>query len=182
MLEKNGAINTNQTTNSPMGGTVCDLGVAARAIQNDSILLVKEGKGSYVNQWGLPKGRVDPGENPESAVLRELHEETGADGSIIGLAAVRSTLFKDQPAVFLCFDVHLETPAEELVTDEISDSGWFKLEELKSLEWVSDTMHNLAIEALSGSRMSLQPSCPLSKSEGSYFVYSVNKHSGYSNR
>ena len=179
MLEKNGAINTNQTTSFLMGGTVCDLGVAARAIQNDSILLVKEGKGSYVNQWGLPKGRVDPGENPESAVLRELHEETGADGSIIGLAAVRSTLFKDQPAVFLCFDVHLETPAEELVTDEISDSGWFKLEELKGLEWVSDTMHNLAIEALSGSRMSLQPSCPLSKSEGSYFVYSVNKHSGY---
>ena len=98
-----------------MGGTVCDLGVAARAIQNDSILLVKEGKGAYVNQWGLPKGRVDPGENLESAVLRELHEETGAGGSIIGLAAVRSTMFKDKPAVFLCFDVHLETPAEELL-------------------------------------------------------------------
>ena len=117
-----------------MGGTVCDLGVAARAIQNDSILLVKEGKGAYVNQWGLPKGRVDPGENLESAVLRELHEETGAGGSIIGLAAVRSTMHKDKPAVFLCFDVHLDTPAEELVTDEISDSGWFKLEELKALE------------------------------------------------
>ncbi len=162
-----------------MVGTVCDLGVAARAIQNDSILLVKEAKGRYVNQWGLPKGSVDPGENIESAVLRELHEETGAAGSIIGLAAVRSTLFKDKPAVFLCFDVQLESPTEELVTDEISDSGWFKLEELKELEWVSDTMHNLAIDALSGSRMSLQPSCPLSKSENSYFVYSVNKHSGY---
>ena len=108
-----------------------------------------------------------------------MQEETGADGSIIGLAAVRSTMYKDKPAVFLCFDVHLDTPAEELVTDEISDSGWFKLEELKGLEWVSDTMHNLAIDALSGSRMSLQPYCPLSKSENSYSVYSVNKHSGY---
>ena len=179
MLAKNGAINTNQGANLLMGGTVCDLGVAARAIQNDSILLVKEGKGAYVNQWGLPKGRVDPGENLESAVLRELHEETGAGGSIIGLAAVRSTMYKDKPAVFLFFDFHLDTPAEELVTDEISDSGWFKLEELKGLEWVSDTMHNLAIDGLSGSRMSLQPSCPLSKSEESYSVYSVNKHSGY---
>ena len=162
-----------------MGSTVCDLGVAARAIQDESILLVKEAKGRYQNQWGLPKGSVDPGENPESAVLRELKEETGADGSIIGLAAVRSTLYKDKPAVFLCFDVHLETIVEHVDSDEISDSGWFKLDELKELEWVSDTMHNLSIDALSGSRMSLQPSCPLSKSENEYFVYSVNKHSGF---
>ena len=38
-------------------------------------------------------------------------------------------------------------------------------------------MHNLAIEGLSGFRMSIQPRKPLSKSGQSYYVYSMNKHS-----
>ena len=52
-----------------MAGVVCDLGVAARAIHNGKILLVKEARGNYQNLWGLPKGSVDEGESPESAVL-----------------------------------------------------------------------------------------------------------------
>ncbi len=160
-----------------MAGTNCDLGVAARVVKNHSILLVQEARGSYQNMWGLPKGRVDPGENLESAVIRELQEESGAIGTILGLAAVRSTMYKDSPAVFLCFDVHVDSHGESLLNGEIKETGWFKLEELKSLEWVSETMHNLAIDALSGSRMSIQSSVPLSKTDGKYFVYSVNKHS-----
>ena len=30
------------------------------------------------DRWQMPQGGVDPGENPDDAVLRELHEETGA--------------------------------------------------------------------------------------------------------
>jgi len=160
-----------------MGSTICDLGVAARAIKNDKILLVKEALGRYQGRWSLPKGHVDSGEDPETAVLRELYEETGTNGEIIGLAAVRSTLNKQMPAVFICYDVHVTTDTGVIDTDEISDCRWFSLNELKNLEWVSDTMHNLSIEALSGLRMSIKSSKPLSKIGESYYVYSVNKHS-----
>jgi ADP-ribose pyrophosphatase YjhB (NUDIX family) len=163
-----------------MSGISCDLGVAARVIKKSSILLVKEARGKYRNYWSLPKGRVDQGETAEAAVLRELHEETGVKGNIIGLASVRSTLHSEMPAVFLCYDVEIESSVENIVTDEISESKWFKLTELKNLDWVSDTMHNLAIEALSGKRMALHSSQPLSKLNDSYFVYSVNRHSRYS--
>ena len=160
-----------------MGSTICDLGVAARVVQNGEILLVKEARGPHQNLWGLPKGSVDSGEHPESAAIRELQEETGADGTIIGLAALRSTLYKGAPAIFLCFDLMVNSQTPSATNDEISESGWFSLDELKTLDWISDTMHNLAIGALSGSRMSLQSSTPLSKPDGSYFVYSVNKYS-----
>ncbi|MGY8745826.1 MAG: NUDIX hydrolase [Candidatus Poseidoniales archaeon] len=160
-----------------MGSTVCDLGVAARVVLDSKILLVKEARGSYQGKWSLPKGSVDVGEPPETAVLRELLEETGAGGHIIGLAAVRSTLNKDMPAVFLCYDVHVNTQINVVDTDEISESRWLALSELNSLDWASDTMHNLAIEALGGSRMSITSSKPLSKSGKQYYVYSVNKHS-----
>ncbi len=160
-----------------MGSTLCDLGVAARAIVDGKILLVKEARGSYEGRWSLPKGRVDVGEDTESAVLRELYEETGSRGEIIGLAAVRSTLNKQMPAVFICYDVNVTSTSSVIDTEEISDCKWFSLNELRNLDWVSDTMHNLSIEALSGSRMSLKSTKPLSKLGKSYYVYSVNKHS-----
>jgi 8-oxo-dGTP diphosphatase len=40
--------------------------------------------------WTLPGGGVEFGEHPETAALRELHEETGLIGSITELLAVDS--------------------------------------------------------------------------------------------
>lgn len=36
------------------------------------------------NVWCLPKGIVDKGENPEETALREVREETGLTGRILG--------------------------------------------------------------------------------------------------
>lgn len=43
---------------------------------------------SHAGQWALPGGRIDSGETPEAAALRELSEEVGfarADGDVLGL-------------------------------------------------------------------------------------------------
>ena len=129
-----------------MAPTKCDLGVATRGLHNGRILLVKEASGRHKGCWGLPKGRVEPNESPEEAALRELHEETGFTGIIGGLVGVRTALHGNYPAVFLCFDVRLGTQTGDH-DDEISEIGWFSLRELNGLRWVSETMHQLALDA-----------------------------------
>ncbi|MFI0356828.1 NUDIX hydrolase [Actinomadura sp. 9N407] len=45
-----------------------------------SVILIKRAdRGRNAGQWGLPGGRMDEGETPEQAALRELHEELGLE-------------------------------------------------------------------------------------------------------
>ncbi|MCR4401927.1 MAG: NUDIX domain-containing protein [Firmicutes bacterium] len=50
--------------------------------RGDRVLVIKNRFG----EWVLPKGRVEPGETPEVAALREVEEETGVRAEILGSA------------------------------------------------------------------------------------------------
>lgn len=41
------------------------------------VVIKRAYRGRNAGQWALPGGRLDPGETPEEAALRELHEELG---------------------------------------------------------------------------------------------------------
>ncbi|HID93359.1 MAG TPA: NUDIX hydrolase, partial [bacterium (Candidatus Stahlbacteria)] len=56
--------------------------------QDDKILLVKRGVSPSKGSWCLPTGFMEIEETPEKACLRELKEETGLRGSILGLIGV----------------------------------------------------------------------------------------------
>lgn len=48
--------------------------------------------------WQMPQGGVDPGENPDEAAFRELHEETGiARDKVEIVARTQEELFYDLP-------------------------------------------------------------------------------------
>jgi mutator protein MutT len=53
------------------------LGCGAAITENSKILLVKRRRSPEANHWGLPGGKVEPGERVEDAVIREIGEELG---------------------------------------------------------------------------------------------------------
>jgi putative (di)nucleoside polyphosphate hydrolase len=42
---------------------------------------------SSLEAWQMPQGGLDPGETPREGALRELHEETGIDPSLVDIVA-----------------------------------------------------------------------------------------------
>lgn len=72
-------------TTAPDPGTVAAvdvvLVVAVALIDPDGRVLIAqrpEGK-AMAGLWEFPGGKVEPGETPEAALIRELHEEIGID-------------------------------------------------------------------------------------------------------
>ncbi|WP_329125728.1 NUDIX hydrolase [Streptomyces sp. NBC_01465] len=72
-----------------MRGTVDSNRLAAAVVVDDGLVLVvrrSKTERFLPNVWGVPCGKLDPGETPAAAVLRELEEETGIRGEVVRLA------------------------------------------------------------------------------------------------
>jgi ADP-ribose pyrophosphatase YjhB (NUDIX family) len=55
------------------------------------LLLIQRGHDPHRGQWSLPGGRIEAGESPEQAVVREVHEETGLQvvpGRLVGRVTI----------------------------------------------------------------------------------------------
>jgi ADP-ribose pyrophosphatase YjhB (NUDIX family) len=90
------------------------------------ILCVKQNYGTL--SWTTPGGRMEAGESPVDALVREVHEETGYHARVLGLVGVYSAPFRD--------DMVLMMTAEILGRDawapngEIAQLGFFTRDEL----------------------------------------------------
>jgi 8-oxo-dGTP diphosphatase len=65
---------------SPGGGEALPVVACVGAVVRDAagrLLLIRRGQEPSRGLWSLPGGRIEPGETPEQAVVREVHEETG---------------------------------------------------------------------------------------------------------
>ncbi|MDG1536946.1 MAG: NUDIX hydrolase [Candidatus Poseidoniaceae archaeon] len=126
----------------------CDVGVAAIVRRARSILLVKEQRGKYEGRWGLPKGYVDDGELPRNAALRELKEECNVDGTVLGIQSVRERLLEGMPAIFIAYSVDIPSSAVPSPNDEVSEASFIPIEQFSELNWISDAMHAMAVNAV----------------------------------
>lgn len=66
--------------------------------KNGHAFVGKRIDGKDTNYWQMPQGGVDPGEDMEAAILRELEEETGVKAHHVEiLGALDGELFYDLP-------------------------------------------------------------------------------------
>lgn len=72
--------------------------VAVALIAPDGRILMQQRKlaGAFGGLWEFPGGKVEPGESPESALLREIEEELGIS---LDSAEVRPLTFASDPAL-----------------------------------------------------------------------------------
>lgn len=64
------------TNPSPTAGVI--------AIKDKKIVMIKRGRQPALGKWSFPSGFIEVGESPEEAALRELKEEAGVTGKILG--------------------------------------------------------------------------------------------------
>jgi ADP-ribose pyrophosphatase YjhB (NUDIX family) len=126
-----------------------DLGVGAAVVRDGHILLVQEAAGPYAGTWSFPKGLVEIGETADDAALRELREEAGLEGRVVGVVGLRTRCRPDSTSVFIIFRVEAEgEPQPDYL--EVSEARFFSTAELMALDPVFPLTRVLALRALEG--------------------------------
>lgn len=94
-------------------------------------------------EWTLPGGRVERGERPHDAGVRETQEETGICAVVERLVAVDAS---DRDGVSFIYSARATSGSLEPQLGEISEAGWVPREEIAT---TSPRLHRLlaAIEA-----------------------------------
>ena len=78
--------------------------VAAILIEGENFFATQRGYGEYKDGWEFPGGKVEPGETPEQAVVREIQEELNTR---IEVVRHMDTVESDYPAFHMTMDCYL---------------------------------------------------------------------------
>lgn len=126
------------------------------ALQEERVLLARQYRlliDDY--SWEIPGGRVDEGETPEAAALRECIEETGYTCSAPELLVEYYPgldNFNNRTSVFYSEQVTLKTP---FVPDpaEVVEIRWFTLEECLDMVFRREILDALTVAGLLACRV-----------------------------
>lgn len=108
--------------------------VAAVIRDGDRIFATARGYGEYKGWWEFPGGKIEAGETPEEALVREIHEELDTE---IRVGELIDTIEYDYPTFHLRMDCFwAEVIAGRLVLKEAEDARWLTKETLESVQWL----------------------------------------------
>ncbi len=108
--------------------------VAAIIIHENKIFATQRGYGEFKDGWEFPGGKIEPGETPHEALVREIKEELGIE---IEVKDFLETVEYDYPKFHLSMDCFFCTiRSGELVLKEHEAAKWLTAETLESVEWL----------------------------------------------
>ena len=109
--------------------------VAAAIIQKENqVFATQRGYGDFKDGWEFPGGKIEPGETPEEALVREIKEELDTEITIRKLIYV---VEYDYSQFHLTMDCYLcEVLSGQLVLKEHEAARWLTKDTLESVDWL----------------------------------------------
>ncbi len=108
--------------------------VAAIIVDNNKIFATQRGYGEFKDGWEFPGGKIEEGETPEDALIREIKEELDTK---INVNKKLDTVEYDYPTFHLSMDCFIcNILGGNLVLKEHEASKWLSRDELYSVDWL----------------------------------------------
>ncbi len=108
--------------------------VAAVILQDEQVLATQRGYGKYKDWWEFPGGKVEEGETPEMAIVREIREELDVH---IEVESFLTTVEYDYPEFHLsmdCYWCRLQEGQIRLLEHEAA--RWLPVHDLRQVHWL----------------------------------------------
>jgi 8-oxo-dGTP diphosphatase len=104
------------------------------------VLLIRRGEEPWKGCWAFPGGFVDYGEDPETAVVRELAEECGVEGKVTEIISVRGEPGRDPRGhiVTIFYAVEVAPESVPVAGDDAAHAEWVALSEVDLEEMGAD--------------------------------------------
>ena len=98
------------------------------------IFATQRGYGDFKGGWEFPGGKIEEGETPQEALVREIKEELETE---ISVGELIDTIEYDYPTFHLSMDCFwAEIVSGDLVLTEHEAAKWLTKDELDSVEWL----------------------------------------------
>ncbi|CAN5645775.1 NUDIX hydrolase [soil metagenome] len=112
------------------------VGVGAIVVRDDRLLVVKRGREPSRGRWSVPGGRLEFGETLESGAVRELAEETGLEGTVMGFCGLAERITDSHHLVIHDFWVWVAGDANPVAGDDADAVAWVTRSQLEDLPTV----------------------------------------------
>ena len=110
--------------------------VAAIIRKGDKIFATQRGYGDFKDWWEFPGGKMEDGESPEVALIREIKEELSTE---IQIEKFLYTVEWDYPKFHLTIHCYICSLLEEaLHLNEHEAAKWLTLDDIYSVDWLPD--------------------------------------------
>ena len=108
--------------------------VAAIICDSNKIFATQRGYGDYKDGWEFPGGKIEPGETPQQALVREIKEELDSE---IAVGDYLTTIEYDYPDFHLSMQCFWCTIVEGTpVLKEHEAARWLDSESIDSVDWL----------------------------------------------